>query len=60
MKKETLVKYSEILGKITGKLIAVELVTLAWAQVAPHFNAPEFNFLEVLCLLYIAHQLRKF
>lgn len=50
---------AEMLGKITGKLIAVELVTLAWAQVAPHFNAPEFNFLEVLCLLYIAHQLRK-
>ena len=59
MKKETNVNYPEILGKITGKLIAVELVTLAWAQVAPHFNAPEFNFLEVLCLLYISHQLRK-
>lgn len=59
MEKEKIVKCSEILGKITGKLIAVELVTLAWAQVAPHFNAPEFNFLEVLCLLYISHQLRK-
>ena len=59
MKKETNVNYPEIMGKITGKLIAVELVTLAWAQVAPHFNAPEFNFLEVLCLLYISHQLRK-
>lgn len=59
MEKEKLLKCSEVLGKITGKLIAVELVTLAWAQVAPHFNAPEFNFLEVLCLLYIANQLRK-
>lgn len=51
---------AEMLGKLTGKLIAVALVRLAWAQVAPHFNAPEFNYIEVLSLLYIAHQLRKF
>lgn len=50
---------AEMLGKLTGKLVAVELVTLAWAQVAPHFNAPIFNYFEVLCLLYIAYQLRN-
>ena len=50
---------AEMLGKLTGKLVAVELVTLAWAHVAPHFNAPIFNPIEVFCLLYIAYQLRN-
>ena len=59
MEKEKSTRIAETLGKLTGKLIAVELVTLAWAQVAPHFNAPVLNYFEVLCLLYVAHQLRK-
>jgi hypothetical protein len=59
MEKEKLLKLAENLGIITGKLINVGLVTLAWKYVAPHFNAPIFTYVEMFCLLYIIHAIKK-